>query len=319
MSDLEQAAVVGVAIAVPAALAIGLAALAAQRGQEYVLVVTVSGPGTVDITEGTHSYPGPTQVNVNATPNMGYQANWNVNGVDVEKGVNSYSVYVNGVVTLGVYFTPVGPPHGTIAGIRSVGTVGTLQNFRFSEPQATGGIQLDECDENWNLGQTAAQLMQFKVYDQGYVGIPDVPVNVYPDINPDATVFKGLALLQPIGLIGPFPIYDPSNPLVLVTDSQGLVSFSIRTVYTADNPILDGGGKVLSQQTNLYADKFCALAGNVRVSPIYNKLAAGVGCFWTGGGGGGTVTYNRNIRADIINSAYYTLQPYSVGFASKFV
>jgi hypothetical protein len=325
MEDWERYTLVGVAIAVPAALAIALAAMAQQAAQQNVLMVTVSGPGTVDIATGTHSYPGPTEVTVTATPDPDYQANWVLNGVDVEKGVNTYSVYVSGLVALGVYFTPTGPTHGPIAGIRSVGTVGTLQNFNYFFAQATGPIDIVECGENWSRGfQCQPVLVQFKVYDSGGVGIPNIPVRIYPEANPDYTVFKAYAAFDP-NLATPFfpGIYDVNTPLILNTDSEGLVSFRIRNLYAAEGLFLDvsqapsGYGKQLSMSTGIHATKFCALAGPVTEFPIYKGLTALLTCFWTGGGGGGPVQYNRNIKAEIINTAYYTIQPITVSFASK--
>ena len=329
MNDLERYALIGTAIlAPPAIVAIILAALAQQAAQ-YVLMLTVSGPGTVDIATGTHSYPGPTEVTVTAIPSSGYQSNWNLNGVDVEQGVNTYSVYVNGVVTLGVYFTPMGPPHGVIAGIRSVGTVGTLQNLGYYADGSMEGIDLAECDEAWSIGYCQAPLMQFKVYDQGGVGIPDISVAVYPDINPDDTLFKANAMFDTV-LSGPFnPGYnDVNSPLYLITDSEGLVSFRIRNLYGAEGLFIDvsqassGYGQQLSKSTGVYAFKFPVFPGPItgqNVNPIYKSLAAGRGWLWGHGGGGGTVQYNRNIRADIVGSAFYTIQPILVSFTSKWI
>jgi hypothetical protein len=321
--ELRDYVVVGVAVAAPVTLIAILAALAQQQAaQQSVLMLTVSGPGTIDIPTGTHSFPAPTEVTITATPVAGYQANWNLNGVDVEQGVNVYSVYVTGVVTLGVYFTPTGPTYGPIAGIRSVGTVGTLQNFDYYYSFDGGPIIVDECDENWTrLGQCAPALMQFKVYDAGGVGIPGVEINIYPDSNPDTTVFKAYALFDP-NLSGPFngSLFDVNNPLILTTDNNGLVSFRIRNIYYAEAPGVDGFGKQLSTSTGVYATKgippFAPIA-NDKVFPIYKGLYAGLGYVWWQGGGGGTVQYNRNIRAVVYNTAYYTEQPITVSFGTK--
>jgi hypothetical protein len=327
MEDWERYALVGTAILTPPTIVAIILAALAQQATQNVLMVTVSGPGTVDIPQGTHSYPGPTEVTVTATPSAGYQANWNLNGVDVEQGVNVYSVYVNGVVTLGVYFTPTGPTHGTIAGIRSVGTIGTLQNLDYLFESGTGPIDVLECDEAWNKGaHCAAALMQFKVYDSGGVGIPDIPVSIYPEANPDTTVFKAYAMFNG-NLSRPFTptYYDVNNPLTLNTDSKGLISFQIRNLYGAEGLVLDvsqapsGFGKQLSLSTGVYARNVLPLIITTpgKVFPIYKGLAAGPGYIWWDGGGGSTIQYNRNIRADIINTAFYTIQPITVSLATK--
>jgi hypothetical protein len=331
MEDWERYTLAGVALATPVVIAIIAAAVQAhQAAQQNVLMLTVSGQGTVDIPTGTHSYPGPTEVTVTATPATGYQTNWNLNGVDVEQGVDIYSVYVNGVVTLGVYFTPTGPPHGPIAGIRSVGTVGTLENLDyFLAGGGTGPLGVLEADENWVPGaQCAPALMQFKVYDAGGVGIPNIPVMIYPEANPDTTVFKAYAMLDSNPLLtGPFRgiNYGVSNPLAVYTDSEGLVSFRIRNLYGAEglftdvSQATDGFGKQLSQSTGIHANKILdgLIMAPIEVLPIYKSLYAGLGYAWLNGGGGGTVQYNRNIRAEIINTAYYTIQPITVSFTSK--
>jgi hypothetical protein len=231
-----------------------------------------------------------------------------------------------GTVTLGVYFIPVGPPHGEIAGIRSVGSVGMLQNLGYFADGPVLGINITECDEAWNRGICNAPLMQFKVYDNGGVGIPNIPVKIYPDINPDATIFKGYTMFD-TALSGAFtPGYnDVDNPLYLNTDDQGLVSFRVRTLYGAEGlfPIVDqatsGWGKQLSDSTNAYVTRRILGIEPQNVKPIYKQLGPGWGNDWSGGGGGGPVQYNRTMRAEIVGSAYYTLQQYTVTFASKWV
>jgi len=328
MNDLETYALAaGAIIAVPVTIAIILAALAQQAAQQCLLMVTVSGPGTLNITEGTHSYPGPTQVTVTATPAAGYQTNWNLNGIDVERGVDIYSVYVNGLVTLGVYFTPTAPPHGPIAGIRSVGTVGTLQNFNYYFDKGGGAIHVDECDEAWNRGlQCEPELMQFKVYDSGGVGIPNVTVAIYPESNPDQTVLKAFALFDG-ALTGPFfaRYIDASNPLLVNTDMQGLASFRIRNLYGAEGLYLDpsqapdGFGKQLSQSTGVYATRTVPIiiSPQEKVFPIWKYQGAGIGYIWWSGDGGSTAQYNRNIRAEIVGTAYWNIEPVTVNFTTK--
>jgi hypothetical protein len=314
MNDLERDILIGAGLVAPPLILAAIIAATAQA-QQYVLIVTESGPGTIDITTGTHSYTGPTQVTVNATPNAGYQANWNLNGIDVEQGVNTYSVFVNGVVTLGVYFTSVGPAPGPVAGIRVVGAVGTVQNLTYNyDGNVFGGIVVQECDENWTKdAQCAPALTQFKVIDAGGNGIPNVQVAIYPDSNPDNTLFESYAVFDPT-LLGLYVAYNVNNPLYLTTDSQGVVKFNMRNLYGAEGFVLDvtqapnGYGKQLSLSTGVYGiscvPPFCVLAGN-KVFPIWKGLGAGYGSSWYGGGGGGPIQYTKLIHAEVVGTAYY--------------
>ena len=282
----------------------------AVAAKQYVLIVTHSGLGTLDIADGTHPYSGPTQVVINAYPESGYQANWNVNGVDVEQGVNQYSIYVNGVYSVAVSFVPIGEEHGPPTGIRPVGTISTLQNFRFWYGSPISDIDVAECDENWNDGQCASQRMMFKVHDAAGRGVPNIQVAVYPEINPDGTPYKAIALFNGVA-------YSVANPLILVSDADGLVSFYVRTVYGADDINADGGGIELSRGTGLYADRMNPIGGTKRVMPVWHGYAPPFTWFWIENGGGGTISYNRMVRADIIGTDKYTLQSYTVDFGVR--
>jgi hypothetical protein len=326
MEQWQRDLMIGAGIVLPPIVIVGVLA-AMEQQPKNVLVLTVSGPGIVNIPTGTHSYSNPTQVTITAYPNSGYQANWALNGVDVEQGVNTYSIYVNGLVTLGVYFTPTTPTTGTIAGIRAVGTVGTLQNFDYYFDDAFGPIIVSECDESWNKNQACQpSLMQFKVYDQGMNGIPNQQVNIYPDINPDASAFKTYAMFDPY-VTGPWaPTFcDINSPLTITTDSQGLASFLIRNFYGAEGEFLTpsqvsqaptGFGRQLSISTNVFATVSTLLI-NSNVWPIWKGQLAGAGSYWWAGGGGGPTSYNRLIHAEVANTAYYVEAPVSVVFQSK--
>jgi hypothetical protein len=82
-----------------------------------------------------------------------------------------------------------------------------------------------------------------------------------------------------------------------------------------------GFGKQLSQSSGVYALKVIPLiiTPQEKVWPIYKGQTAGFGYVWWGGGGGGPVQYNRNIRADVQNSAFYTLQPITVSFGASWI
>jgi hypothetical protein len=281
--------------------------------KQYALIVTHSGPGTLDIADGTHPYPSPTQVVINAYPEAGYQANWNLNGVDVEQGVNQYSIYVNGVYSVAVSFVLIGPPPSVPTGIRAIGTISTLQNFRFWYGNPFATIDIAECDENWNDGKCAAQKMRFKVHDAAGRGVPNMQVAVYPEINPDGTPCKGIALFNDAQ-------YSVDDPLILTTDAEGLVSFDVRTIYGADDIYKDGGGIELSRGTGLGVKRCCGVppvmtCGNV--VPVWHGWGAGLGCWIDANFGGGTIVYNRIIRADLLGTDKYALQSYTVNFGVK--
>jgi len=298
---------------VGAALYLVSRALAAKQ---YALIVTHSGPGTLDITDGTHSYPSPTQVVVNATPETGYQANWNLNGVDVEQGVNQYSLYINGVNSLIVSFVAIGGPPSQPTGIRPVGTIAAQQNFRFWYGNPFAAVDIAECDENWNDGACKAARMTFKVYDAAGRGVPNIDVQVYPDINPDATAYKAYLLFGRIGEPFPWKAYSPTDPLILTTDADGLVTFDVLNTYGADNINVDGGGIELSRGTGLYANWESPI-GSGRVFPVYHGVGAGLASWWSSNGGGGTISYNKIVRADIIGTDKSAIQSITVNFGVK--
>jgi hypothetical protein len=288
---------------------------AASGAKTYALILTHSGPGTIDMTDGTHSYPGPTQVTINTVPASGYQANWNVNGVDVAENVNSYSVYLTGIVSVIVSFVlQGGGGPGPIAGIKPIGTVGLLQNFRFWYGTPFSAIDIAECDENWNDGRCQSQLMTFKVFDAANNGVPNIDVAIYPQANPDATAYKGLLMLSGYTNI------NPSNPLHITTDAQGLATFPIFNLYGADDISVDGGGIELSRGTNLYIDKSTfpgPFPSTARIMPVYHGLAAGIGWLFSGNGGGGTITYGKIIEADIVGTDKYAIQQIMVNYGVK--
>jgi len=298
-----------IVLAIPiAGLAIYLVARASAK-KEYALIVTHSGPGTIDITDGTHKYDAPTQVIINASPDSGYQANWNVNGVDVEWGVNQYSIYVNGVFSVAVSFAPIGGGPTQPTGIRAVGSIATLQNFRFWYGNPFATIDIAECDENWNDGRCTAQTMTFKVHDAAGRGVPNIDVAIYPEINPDPTLYKTICLFNGTA-------YSPSNPLILTTDADGLVKFDVFNAYGTDDVNVDGGGIELSRGTNLWAHWNSALLMGYKM-PVYHGLGAGYGAWWDGNGGGGTVTINRLIRAEIVDTDKYTLESIAYSYGVK--
>lgn len=302
------------------ALVIGAAALSRAGTKTYALIVVHSGPGTLDISDGTHSYPGPTQITVKASPASGYQANWNVNGVDVAQGVNVYSVLVKGIASVQVSFVLAGPQAGPPAAVKALGSAATLENFRFWFNQATGPIAVEEDDQNWRLGKAPPSLMAFQVVDAAGRGVPNIVVNVYPDINPDATAYKTWLLFQdPLGQWPPYT-YTSFRPLVLTTDATGVVQFLVWQMYGAEDPQAEGGLKELSQGAGVYADKMTfpgPFPYTTRVLPVWNGLAAGLGWWWTGGGGGGTIVYPRIIRCDIAQTIYSTLQTCQITYGAK--
>jgi hypothetical protein len=249
-------------------------------------------------------------------PDSGYQANWNVNGVDVAENVNSYSVYLTGIVSVIVSFVPIGGDGGPgpIAGIKAIGTVGLLQNFRFWYGTPFSAIDIAECDENWNDGRCQSQLMTFKVYDAANNGVPNIDVAIYPQANPDATPYKGLLMLNGYTNI------TPSNPLHGTTDAQGLVTVAMFNLYEADDISVDGGGIELSRGTNLYVDKSTfpgPFPSTARIMPVYHGLAAGIGWLFSGNGGGGSISYGKIIEADIVGTDKYIIQQIAVNYGVK--
>lgn len=289
----------------------GIYAIArATAKKEYALIVTHSGPGTLDIPDGTHHYTEPTQIVVIATPDAGYQANWNINGVDVEQGVNQYTLYLTGIVSLSVSFVPVGGGGTVPVGIKPIGSIGTLQNFQFWVGNAYAPVDIVECDENWNPGRCKWQPLLFKVYDASGRGVPNINVSIYPDINPDATPYKTIMNLD--GLYG----VTPQSPLTRTTDENGIVGVWVLNMYGADDITADGGGKELSRGSNLWIHASCLFGGATHL-PTYKGDTAGLSCWWYNSGGGGTISYNRLIRAEIIGTDKSTVQSITVNFGVR--
>ena len=299
-----------IVLAVPiAGIVIYLAVRSASAKKEYALIVTHSGSGTIDLSDGTHKYDEPTQVVINASPESGYQANWNINGIDVEQAVNQYSIYVTGVFSVAVSFVPIGGGPTQPTGIRAVGSIATLQNFRFWYGNPFASIDIAQCDENWNDGRCTARAMTFKVHDAAGMGVPNIDVQIYPEINPDATLYKTYCLFNGTA-------YSPSYPLILKTDADGLVKFDVFNMYGADNVNEDKGGIELSRGTNLWAHWLSAILMGYKM-PVYHGLAAGLGAWWDGTGGGGTIIINRLIRAEILNTDKYTLESITYSYGVK--
>jgi hypothetical protein len=296
----------------------------ATKSNRNSLSVMAGAGGTLQIKIGdttepivgayNHDYPMPTSVTLIATPNLGNQTNWNVNGIDIEQNVNQYTIYVNGLYAVSVTFAPKGGGGTTIAGIKPVGTVGTLQNFRFWYGTPFSGIDVRETDENWNDGQCQPMPMLFKVYDISGRGVANVQVNVFVDMNPDATEYRGTLLFNGEG-------HGPYNPLTLTTDVDGLVSFRIFNKYGGEPDITkDGFGRLLSQGTNLYLVKTSGIPPAMtdsRVIPIWKGWAAGLGAYISGNGGGGVISMGKIIRAEIADTDKATLQTITCDYGTK--
>jgi len=299
----------GVAVGIPIVGVLFYYGLARARREKY-LVLTCGEHGVIDPAPGTYTFNAGASVAIKASPDAGYEANWQLAGIDVEKGVNEYSVVMHSDLTVNVYFTLKDGTPGVITGIRPVGSIVTYQNFRFWYGNPFANIDIAECNENWEDGETQPSTLTFKVHDGADRGVPGINVRVSPQLNPDGTPYKGIMLFNGIA-------YSHSTPYESITDEQGLVKIPVRTIYGVDDINLDGGGIELSRGTGLYADKMTfpgPFPSVKRVLPVYHGLAAGIGWMWSGNGGGGTISYNRLVDAIIIGTDKSCLASVGVAF-----
>lgn len=273
------------------------------------LIIAHNEFGTTNPEIGTVNYLSPTQVTIQATPMSGYQTNWTVNGQDVATNVNSYSLYIDGFYAVSVNFVPIqGGEVGPIEGVKPVGSVGLLQNFRFWYGNAFAAIDIAQCNESWVDGICQSQPLSFKVYDAGDRGVPNVQVRIYPDLNPDSTSFKGRLV------VGGQAQWDVNNPIVVTTDANGIATINIFNEYTADDWNADGGGIELSRGTGLGV----VTNWHVRASPVWHGWAAGIGSWIDSNFGGGTIgPISKIIRAEVVGSTKATVQNIAVSYGVK--
>lgn len=284
-----------------------------SKGQsKYQLIISHNEHGTTDPESGTRNLGAPASITIQAHPNTDYQTNWNINGQDVAENQNSYTLYVDGIYTVAVNFVPIGGG-GIIAGIKSLGSVGLLENFRFWYGNPFAAIDIAECDENWRDGICSPQNLRFQVYDAAERGIPNIQVRIYPDLNPDSTTYRGYLSYYPS-----LPLWDIDHPLILRTDRNGVVSIPIFNFYRADDILVDGGGTELSRGTGLGVTKCLPLQGCPSVTPVWHGWAASIGGYIGSNFGGGTIgPIGKIIRAEVLGTDKSTLQNIQISYGVK--
>lgn len=306
-------AIVGVGVI--AISAVGLILLAKAKTKILQLVIQHNEFGTTDPEIGTTSFDKPTQVTINAYPNSGYQANWTVNGQDVATNVNSYSLYIDGYYAVSITFVPIGGGGvGPITGIKPVGTVGLLQNFRFWYGNPFAPIDIGEADENWNFGRCQSGTLTFKVFDAADRGVPNTQVRIYPDLNNDNTAYKGW-----LGYYPNLPMWDVNHPLILSTDNNGLVSIQIFNFYMADDISVDGGGIELSRGSNLgvVTTWLTPPFSSMNNIPIWKGWTPRLGVWISSNFGGGTIgPIGKIIRAEVVGTDKSTIQNIQVSYGT---
>jgi len=184
--------------------------------------------------------------------------------------------------------TPTPPPTptpgpGLPAAVRSLGSVEIVQNVGFGytgTPCIDHKIVAVYCDENWNINRFCTKTMKFQVVDSAGKGVPGVKVWLYTDPMPDPFRYKGYLTLD-------WGIWTAQNPLEKVTDSNGVVSVTLRYQYGLEDRF-----KLLAQDTGMYAKKWlCFPPLAVSTEIPYDGLEAGTWFEFTFRGGGGESPY----------------------------
>jgi hypothetical protein len=237
-------------------------------------------------------------VNITAMPDdpVNYHPEWRINGMPLTFTPIEYSVVVNGNIIVSITFIS-NITHGTVAGVKGNAVV-TLQNFRFWYGNDMAPVDVRETDEAFNDGQCAPSVLTLQAHDQAQIGIPDIDLAVYADPQPDGTSTRGLVLFE---RSGNWNAYDILTPLIVRTGADGTVNIPVRNVYTADDITQNGGGKELSRASNLWVHAGCLVGGGTHM-PTFKGDAAGLSCYWTSNGGGGTIVVNKLIRVEVIGT-----------------
>jgi len=193
-----------------------------------ILMISVGEGGTTDPAPGEYRKGVGETVTIKAIPSEGYTVGtWVVDGVEVAREVASISVTMDVDHTVIVTFWKGGvvPPTYPVA-LQSLGSITVKQPVKH---WWTGIVSIFCChvahsDESWNPNKLIQKPIRFKAVDAAGRGVPNVDVALWTDSMPDPSKYKGIMRLNG-------GVHTANNPLILKTDSEGVVSANVSYEY----------------------------------------------------------------------------------------
>jgi hypothetical protein len=296
-----------VALLAGGVLAVGAVAAVLSKvsgtGEGYLLQIQASEGGTTEpapTPSGIFKKPGEI-VTIKAKPNSGYTVGtWILDGAEIGQQ-DSIQVTMNMDHYVVVTFWEGGQPPasypvaitnlntvtawGRFGGIVELGLLNTVSNVVVSP------INLSDTP-----GSMSEYPMKFKVVDSAGRGVPNVPVDLWVDMVPDNSKYKGYLALN-------MALYTSGNRLRLTTDENGIVTVNIGYMYGIADDMLK-----LCQDSDL---GIWVLFGVLPARLIvHNGLSAPTGIFVTKDGGGKTGEraamgnfFLNTVRAQIPNTS----------------
>jgi hypothetical protein len=203
-----------------------------SSGNPILMIEADTSLGTVDPAVGTHTEYGlNSSIPITAIPNdPSYEPVWRINGVELNTHPQTYSLTLTGDTTVIISFVSSNPIVYP-ASLLSLGDVTMIQNVGvWNDSTGTPNtIRVKHVDENWDKAENyCTTMLQFKVLaSDGVTGVPDVPVAVWPQTNPDTGRYKGITLINK-------NLFDAEVPYIVKSDSSGvvLVPLNYRYGYT---------------------------------------------------------------------------------------
>lgn len=221
-------------------------------------------------------------VTITAIPNSGYSVGqWILDGVEAGNSP-SLTVTMNMDHTVIVTFWEGGqPPPSAPYAIVPVGGSATAWGFYGAKvflglADTIARTEIHNCDQNWTWDNWAQFQAQFKVVDATGQGVPNVTVNLFPDTFPDNGNNVGLIGYLALNL----EMHTGSDPLILTTDANGIVTFSMTYIYGINDKLLK-----LSKAAQLYVNGL-AVIWPFSFNP-YDGETDHSSSFFTGKGGEG--------------------------------
>jgi hypothetical protein len=145
----------------------------------------------------------------------------------------TYQITMNMNQEIDVTFYPGGqPPVGAPYQIQALNQQAILWGFYGVKVVVGSGLEayqiqsisVNTCDQNWTYGNVAQIPIQYKVIDSNGKGVPGVKVALYPSLFPDGSKYQGYLILNS-------QMISQSNPLVLTSDSNGIVTANLSYYY----------------------------------------------------------------------------------------
>jgi hypothetical protein len=269
----------------------------------YYLTQTVQGGGSgsfilqISATEGGTTNPAPSPsgitypagkvVKITVTPNGNYSiGEVLIDGVSVGS-LSSFQVTMNMSHTVNVIFyeggqEPVGAP---VAILPPNSTTITGYYIWTVDLGFANVITLTRCrytDKNWTIGNYQNYPITFKVIDANGQGVPNIPLQVYPDLFPDNSAYRGYIAINDQAV-------SRNQPLTIYTDANG--NATIRLSYWYGISILNDNYLKLSQDAEIYVNGLIANIYPATFNPYdgWDGKSSSLPVLFTGKGGDKTV------------------------------